>query len=96
MLHSPPSTHTYTHSLLQINSLSPEGNLTLCSINEQPTMLYLKKQMEDGELSRHSQPEDALYINPTPHRSTASAQLHSREVGHQRPQGQQETAKSKV
>ncbi|XP_064397756.1 serine/threonine-protein kinase MRCK alpha-like isoform X2 [Halichondria panicea] len=39
-----------TISFRKINSLSPEGNLTLCSINEQPTMLYLKKQMEDDQL----------------------------------------------
>ena len=37
------------HPSLQMHALSVDGTLTMCCVSDPPTLLYLKKQMEEGE-----------------------------------------------
>lgn len=32
----------------QLHALSVDGSLTLCAVSDPPTLLYLKKQMDEG------------------------------------------------
>ena len=41
--------YIYTHySPTQMHALSPEGTLSMCFAHDPPTLVYLKKQMEEG------------------------------------------------
>ena len=40
---------THAHTLFQMHALSPEGTLSMCYAHDPPTLVYLKKQMEQGK-----------------------------------------------
>ena len=41
-------TLTCIHTHFQMHALSPEGTLSMCYADDPPTLVYLKKQMEQG------------------------------------------------
>ena len=48
--HTHTHIHTHTHTHTQMHALSPEGTLSMCYAHDPPTLVYLKKQMEQGRI----------------------------------------------
>lgn len=41
--------YSIAHTHIQMHALSPEGTLSMCYAHDPPTLVYLKKQMEQGK-----------------------------------------------